>query len=88
MRARILICLEGGQVVYLAHALAEMANDRISQADVEAVLRLGAFDGADYIADAWRYRLTARKVFVVIEFEGFETDGGATLIITAWRKKA
>jgi hypothetical protein len=59
--ARILLraILASGEVVFSGHALTEMGNDGITQADVIRVLRGGTVEPAEIERGSWRYRVRA-----------------------------
>lgn len=72
-----------GTVIYSSHALAEMAKDRLTKADVEGVLRGGSAGDGEWEHGSWRYQMWTRGIVIVIAFRS-ET---ALVIVTAWRKR-
>jgi Domain of unknown function (DUF4258) len=75
------VILATGEVVFSGHALDEMEQDGISQADVIGVLRGGTVEPAELEKGSWRYRVRAGRVYVVATFRS-ET---AAAVVTAWR---
>ena len=73
--------LASGEVVFTSHALDEMEQDRISQAEVIGVLRSGVVEPAEFERGGWRYRVRARHTYVVTAFR----SEVAAIIVTAWR---
>jgi len=68
-------------VGFTSHALDEMKQDGISQADVIGVLRSGVVDPAEFERGSWRYRVRARRTCVVAAFR----SDVAAIVVTAWR---
>jgi hypothetical protein len=81
--ARVLLrtILATGEVVFTNHALDEMAQDGISQAEAIGVLRSGVVEPAEFEGGSWRYRVRARCTYVVASFR----SEAATVVVTAWR---
>jgi Domain of unknown function (DUF4258) len=75
------VILAGGEVVFTNHALDEMEQDGISQAEAIGVLRSGVVEPAELERGSWRYRVRARQKHVVVTFRS-ET---AAVVVTAWR---
>ena len=73
--------LATGEVVFTNHALNEMAQDGISQAEAIGVLRSGVVEPAEFEGGSWRYRVRARRTYVVASFR----SEAATVVVTAWR---
>jgi hypothetical protein len=73
--------LAGGEVVFTSHALDEMEQDGISQADAIGVLRSGVVEPAEFVRGSWRYRVRARRMYVVAAFR----SEAAAVVVTAWR---
>jgi hypothetical protein len=73
--------LASGEVVFSGHALTEMENDGITQADVIRILRGGMVEPAESERGSWRYRVRARDACVVVSFR---TESSA-VVVTAWR---
>ena len=82
-RVAIRAIIEDGEVEFWAHAQAEMAKDKLSQADCLNVLRGGWPDPAEFENGHWRYRVHTQKICVVVQFESEEH----LAVVTAWRKK-
>lgn len=80
-KRRIRAILVEGDVVFTTHALHEMKNDRISQAQVIDVLRGGIVEPPEFEKRSWRYRVRAHKVYVVVAFR----SEWSALVATAWR---
>jgi hypothetical protein len=73
--------LATGEVVFTNHALDEMAQDGISQAQAIGVLRSGVVEPAEFERGSWRYRVRARQTYVVASFR----SEAAAVVVTAWR---
>ncbi len=73
--------LATGEVVFTNHALDEMAQDGISQAGAIGVLRSGTVEPAEFERGSWRYRVRARRTYVVASFR----SEAAAVVVTAWR---
>ena len=73
--------LAKGTVIFSNHALDEMGQDAITQADVIRVLRSGAAEPAEFERGSWRYRIRAQDVYAVATFR----SDLAAVIVTAWR---
>jgi hypothetical protein len=70
-----------GEVVFTSHALNEMEQDGISQADAIGVLRSGVVEPAELERGSWRYRVRARSSYVVAAFRSEVT----AVVVIAWR---
>jgi hypothetical protein len=74
--------LASGEVVFTSHALDEMEQDGISQADAIGVLRSGVVEPAEFERGSWRYRVRAHhRTHVVVAFR----SELAAVVVTAWR---
>ena len=73
--------LATGRVIFSNHALDEMEQDAITQADVIRVLRGGTVEPAEFEHGSWRYRVRAQTLCVVATFR----SDVAAVIVTAWR---
>ena len=73
--------LASGEVVFTSHALEEMEQDGISQADAIGVLRSGVVEPAELARGSWRYRVRARRLYVVVAFRSEVT----AVLVTAWQ---
>ena len=73
--------LAGGEIGFTSHALDEMEQDGISQAEAIGVLRSGVVEPAEFERGGWRYRVRARRTYVVAAFR----SEVAAIIVTAWR---
>jgi hypothetical protein len=73
--------LAGGEVVFTNHALDEMDQDGISQAEAIGVLRSGVVEPAELERGSWRYRVCAHRTYVVTAFR----SEVAAVVVTAWR---
>lgn len=73
--------LAKGEVVFTNHALDEMAQDGISQAEAIGVLRSGVVEPAEFERGSWRCRVRARRTYVVASFR----SEVAAVVVTAWR---
>ena len=69
--------------MFTGHALTEMQQDGISQADVIGVLGGDAVEPAELEKGSWRYRVRARRVYVVAAFR----SEFAAVVVTAWRTR-
>lgn len=58
-----------------------MAQDGISQAEAIGVLRSGVVEPAELERGSWRYRVRARRTYVVASFR----SEAAAVVVTAWR---
>jgi Domain of unknown function (DUF4258) len=72
--------LASGEVVFSGHALTEMENDGITQADVIRVLRGGMVEPAELERGSWRYRVRAQNVYAVVSFR----SESHAIVVTAW----
>jgi hypothetical protein len=81
--ARVLLrtILATGEVIFTNHALDEMAQDGISQAEAIGVLRSGVVEPAEFERGSWRYRVRAHLTYVVASFR----SDAAAVVVTAWR---
>ena len=75
--------LTDGTVEFSAHGRKEMANDNMSERDVQNVLRGGYCDPAEEASGTWRYRVHTQMFCVVVAFRSEEQ----LVVVTAWRKK-
>ena len=75
------VILADGEVVFTSHALKEMEEDGISQADAMGVLRGGMVEPAEFERGSWRYRVRANRTYVVAAFR----SEFAAVVVTAWR---
>lgn len=75
------VVLSSGEVVFTNHALDEMEQDGISQAEAIGVLRSGVVEPAELARGSWRYRVRARQAYVVVTFR----SEAAAVVVTAWR---
>jgi hypothetical protein len=82
-RRQLRAILASGEVVFSGHALTELANDGIMEADVIRVLRAGVVEPAELERGSWRYRVHARDVYAVVSFRAELT----AVVVTAWRVK-
>jgi len=73
--------LASGEVVFTNHALEEMDQDGISQAEAIGVLRSGVVEPAEFERGSWRYRVRANRTYVVAAFR----SEVAAVVVTAWR---
>jgi hypothetical protein len=81
--ARVLLrtILATGEVIFTNHALDEMAEDGIGQAEAIGVLRSGVVEPAEFERGSWRYRVRSRRTYVVASFR----SEAAAVVVTAWR---
>lgn len=71
-----------GSVLWWDHALAAMADDKMTTPDVLNVLRAGfSNELADYKENCWRYRMRTARFVVVVTFE----SATELSVVTAWR---
>jgi len=82
-RAVLRSILETGRVTFSSHALEEMTEDNIAQAEAIAVIRGGVIEPAEFERGSWRYRIRAANTYVVVTFRS-ETW---SVVVTAWRVK-
>jgi hypothetical protein len=80
-RALLRSILATGRVSFSAHALQEMAEDGISEAEVIGVLRSGVVEPAELVRSSWRYRVRTSTVYAVVTFR----SAAWTVVVTAWR---
>jgi Domain of unknown function (DUF4258) len=73
--------LAKGNVIFSSHALDEMEQDAITEADVIRVLRGGAVEPAELVRGSWRYRVRAQSLYVVATFR----SEARVVVVTAWR---
>ena len=73
--------LASGEVGFTSHALDEMEQDGISQAEAISVLRSGTVEPAEFERGSWRYRVRAHRTYVVAAFR----SESAAIVVTAWR---
>jgi hypothetical protein len=73
--------LASGDVGFTSHALDEMEQDGISQAEAIGVLRSGIVEPAEFERGSWRYRVHAHRTYVVVAFR----SEVAAVVVTAWR---
>lgn len=73
--------LASGEVVFTNHALDEMEQDGISQAEAIGILRGGVVEPAELARGSWRYRVRAHRTYVVAAFR----SEAAAVVVTAWR---
>lgn len=83
-KRRIREILSNGSVRWTTHAKEEMAKDNISIEDAINTLRGGQAEPAEWINDAWRYRLRTNRFYVVVQFD---EENPLLIIVTAWRVK-
>ena len=81
-RTRIRTIIDDGEVEFWHHALDEMANDGLSQADCLNVLRGGWPNAAEYHNGRWRHQVHTRTMCVVVQFDSSKHLS----IVTVWRK--
>ena len=74
--------LASGEVAFSSHALDEMEQDGISQVEAIDVLRSGVVEPAEFERGSWRYRVHARRIYVVAAFR----SEVAAVVVTAWRR--
>ena len=72
-----------GTVIYTSHALEEMAQDKLTKADVEGVLRGGSAGEGEWEHGSWRYQMWTRGIVIVIAFR----SESVLVLVTAWRKR-
>jgi hypothetical protein len=80
-RALLHSILATGRVSFSTHALQEMVEDGISQAEVIGVLRGGVVEPAELVRNSWRYRVRAATVYAVVTFR----SATWTVVVTTWR---
>lgn len=73
--------LAQGNLAFTRHALQEMANDDLSEADIVNVLRAGRYDGCDFEQRSWRYRVATALMVVVVALRSEHR----AVVVTAWR---
>jgi hypothetical protein len=81
-KRRILAALAAGSVSFSGHALDEMAKDEITQDEVVSVLRGGVVEPGELERGSWRYRVRARRIYVVVTLAP-----DLAVVVTAWRVK-
>jgi len=83
-RALIRSILREGQVARSQHAADEMLADGLTLVDCVNVLGAGAVtEPADFINGSWRYRVSTRRITVVVAFRSEQE----LVIVTTWRNK-
>jgi hypothetical protein len=82
-RAVLRSVLETGRVTFSSHALEEMTQDNIAQAEAIAVIRGGVIEPAEFERGSWRYRIRAADTYVVVTFRSEIWS----VVVTAWRVK-
>jgi hypothetical protein len=73
--------LVSGEVVFSGHALTEMENDGITQADVIRILRSGTVEPAEFERGPWRYRVRTQSAYAVVSFR----SEVSAVVVAAWR---
>jgi hypothetical protein len=82
--ALIRTIIREGLVACSQHAADEMRADDLTLVDCINVLRAGAIlQAPDYIRQTWRYRVSTRRIEVVVAFRSEQE----LAIITVWRVK-
>jgi hypothetical protein len=77
----IIRALALGDVRFTSHALDEMANDDITQAEALGILRSGVVEPGEFVKSTWRYRVRVQRAVVV---PAFRAECSA-VVVTAWR---
>ena len=73
--------MAGGDVGFSNHALDEMEQDGLDEAEVRSVLRSGVVEPAEFERGSWRHRVRTRRICVVVAFRS-EVEA---IVVTAWR---
>ena len=73
--------LEHGTVSFSSHARDEMAKDGLQSTDCLNVLRGGVYESPELINGTWRYRVSTRRICVVV---AIPTEDRVR-VVTAWR---
>lgn len=73
--------LDGRLVYAQPHALQEMQNDQLIEADVENTLRAGFANEPEWERGAWRYRIQTNRIAVIIQF----LADGRVFVVTVFR---
>jgi len=83
-----LLLLDSGAIWLSGHALAEMAKDRLIEADAVNTIRHGVAHQAMMQADGtYSYKLTRRDVAVALSFRFGGTTPVTLVVRTAWRMR-
>lgn len=80
-KRHILQALALGDVRFTSHALDEMTNDGITQAEALGILRSGVVEPGEFVKSTWRYRVRVQRAVVVAAFR----SECSTVVVTAWR---
>lgn len=75
--------VESGTVVFSRHAQEEMEKDDLQSADCLNLLRAGDFEPPELENNELRYRVSTRRMCVVIVFRSNER----LRVVTAWRNR-
>jgi hypothetical protein len=82
---RLLVAiLEIGTLSFTSHAYEEMANDDLTEVDVQNVLRGGVAGPGELRSGSYRYPVKTSRIAAVI---AFRSEAWA-VVITAWRFKS
>ena len=81
----ILEILERGRIRFTKYCRGRMAERKVTEVDVMHVLRGGVVEPAELEGQAWRYRVRAGRIHVVVEIDQ-DVDGAFVLTVTVWRK--
>ena len=85
-KAHILKALETGRVRFTSYCRGRMAERSVTEVEIINVLRGGVVEPAEFERGAWRYRVRANRIYVVVELEE-DADGDFVLTITLWRQE-
>jgi hypothetical protein len=72
---------ENGKVEISGHAREEMLKDNLATTDCLNLVRAGSFEAPEHINGEWRYRITTKRICVVITFKSIDR----LRVVTAWR---
>ena len=64
----VILALDAGRVYFRPHALRALADDKLNTVDAARALRGGAAQPGEFVGDEWRYRLSTRRLSVVVTF--------------------
>ena len=68
VKALVLQALTTGRVYFRSHALKALKDDKLTTLDAERALRGGVAREGELVRDEWRYRVSTRRLTVVVTF--------------------
>ena len=68
VKALVLRALDSGKVYFRPHAIRALADDKLITLDAERAMRGGVAQPGEYVSEEWRYRMSTRRLTVVVTF--------------------